>query len=55
MLDFMKRTSVIELDERALRELGRAAVTLAEAEGLPAHAASVGRRLEWNSRSYNRS
>jgi histidinol dehydrogenase len=55
VLDFMKRTSVIELDERALRELGRAAVTLAEAEGLPAHAASVGRRLEWNSRSYNRS
>lgn len=51
VLDFMKRTSFIELDDAALREVGRAAVTLAEAEGLPAHAASVARRLDWNSRS----
>ena len=52
VLDFMKRTSFIELDESALREIGRAAVTLAEAEGLPAHAASVARRLDWNSRQW---
>ncbi|OYZ08663.1 MAG: histidinol dehydrogenase [Novosphingobium sp. 28-62-57] len=53
VLNFMKRTSFIELDDKALREIGRAAVTLAEAEGLPAHAASVARRLNWNSRSWD--
>jgi histidinol dehydrogenase len=45
VLDFMKRTSVIRFDERALGLLGPAAVALAEAEGLPAHAASVAKRL----------
>ena len=45
VLDFMKRTSFIALDEKALGELGPAAVTLAEIEGLPAHAASVKVRL----------
>ena len=46
VLDFMKRTSFIQLDEAALGAIGPAAVTLAEAEGLPAHAHSVRRRLE---------
>ena len=46
VLDFMKRTSFIELDEAALREIGPAAATLAEIEGLPAHAASVKVRLK---------
>ena len=46
VLDFMKRTSFIQLDEAALGAIGPAAVTLAEAEGLPAHAQSVRRRLE---------
>jgi histidinol dehydrogenase len=45
VLDFMKRTSVIQLDKRAMDLLGPAAVALAEAEGLPAHAASVAKRL----------
>ena len=45
VLDFMKRTSVIQLDQRAIGLLGPAAVALAEAEGLPAHAASVAKRL----------
>ena len=45
VLDFMKRTSFIALDEAALRAIGPAAVALAEAEGLPAHAASVAVRL----------
>jgi histidinol dehydrogenase len=45
VLDFMKRTSFIALDKKALRAIGPAAVTLAEAEGLPAHAASVRVRL----------
>ena len=46
VLDFMKRTSFIQLDEAALGAIGPAAVTLANAEGLPAHAESVRRRLE---------
>ena len=45
VLDFMKRTSFIELDEGALQQIGPAAVALAEAEGLPAHARSVAVRL----------
>ena len=45
VLDFMKRTSYISLDEKALGEIGPIAVALAEIEGLPAHAASVKVRL----------
>jgi len=45
VLDFMKRTSFISLDEAALGAIGPAAVALAEIEGLPAHAASVKVRL----------
>jgi histidinol dehydrogenase len=45
VLDFMKRTSFIELDEAALRAVGPAAIALAEAEGLPAHARSIEARL----------
>ena len=45
VLDFMKRTSFIALDHTALRAIGPAAVALAEAEGLPAHARSVSVRL----------
>ncbi|WP_423142886.1 histidinol dehydrogenase [Parablastomonas sp. CN1-191] len=46
VLDFMKRTSFIQLDEAALAALGPAAVALAEAEGLPAHARSIEVRLD---------
>lgn len=45
VLDFMKRTSFIALDKKALNTIGPAAVALAEAEGLPAHAESVRKRL----------
>src|SRR5690606_27735279 len=45
VLDFMKRTSFIALDQQALKAIGPAAVALAEAEGLPAHANSVRLRL----------
>ena len=48
VLDFMKRTSFLQLDETALAELGPATVALAEAEGLPAHARSVALRLRLN-------
>jgi histidinol dehydrogenase len=45
VLDFMKRTSFIELDEAALKAVGPAAIELAEAEGLQAHARSIEVRL----------
>lgn len=46
VLDFMKRTSFIQLDEASFDALGPAAATLAHAEGLPAHAKSVELRLK---------
>lgn len=46
VLDFMKRTSILKLDPRALADLGPAAMTLAAAEGLEAHRRSVAIRLE---------
>jgi histidinol dehydrogenase len=45
VLDFMKRTSFLGCSPEALAALGPAAVALAEAEGLPAHARSVAIRL----------
>ena len=45
VLDFMKRTSFISMGPDALRQIGPAAIALAEAEGLPAHAKSVELRL----------
>jgi len=45
VLDFMKRTSFLRCDQQALETIGPAAVRLAEAEGLPAHAQSVAMRL----------
>jgi histidinol dehydrogenase len=46
--DFLKRTSMIALDRASLEAIGPAAVTLAEAEGLDAHALSVAIRLSRN-------
>ena len=46
--DFMKRTSFLALDEASLAAIGPAAVALAGAEGLPAHALSVANRLNKN-------
>ena len=45
VLDFMKRTSFIGASDEALKAIGPAAVRLAQAEGLPAHALSISRRL----------
>lgn len=45
VLDFMKRTSFIQLDQTALEAIGPAAIALADAEGLPAHARSISVRL----------
>ncbi|WP_420144425.1 histidinol dehydrogenase [Sphingobium sp.] len=46
VLDFMKRTSFLSLTPDAIGAIGPAAVALAQAEGLPAHAASVALRLK---------
>ena len=43
--DFMKRTSIVRCDPGGLAAIGPAAITLAEAEGLEAHARSVAIRL----------
>ena len=43
--DFMKRTSFLGATSASIALLGPAAATLADAEGLPAHAASVRARL----------
>jgi histidinol dehydrogenase len=45
VLDFMKRTSIVRCDAGGLAAIGPAAITLAEAEGLDAHALSVAIRL----------
>src|SRR6201991_3271289 len=45
VLDFMKRTSILKCGPEQLRALGPAAMTLGHAEGLAAHARSVGLRL----------
>ncbi len=45
VLDFMKRTTTVRCDAGALAAIGPAALTLAGAEGLDAHALSVGIRL----------
>jgi histidinol dehydrogenase len=43
--DFLKVTNIIALDEPAMRELSQAAVVIAEAEGLDAHAQAIEKRL----------
>ena len=45
VLDFVKRTTLLSLSRDAINQIGPAAVTLAEAEGLDAHARSVAARL----------
>jgi len=45
VVDFMKRTTLLACDANALRHIGPAAIRLAEAEGLDAHARSISRRL----------
>ncbi|MDP2731538.1 MAG: histidinol dehydrogenase, partial [Hoeflea sp.] len=45
VLDYVKRTSVLRLGAEQLQALGPAAITLARAEGLDAHARSVSIRM----------
>lgn len=46
VLDFLKRSSIISCSQSSLGEIGPAAETLAQAEGLGAHALSIAVRLE---------
>jgi histidinol dehydrogenase len=43
--DFLKVTNIIALDKPAMRKLSQAAVVIAKAEGLDAHAQAIERRL----------
>ena len=45
VFDFMKRSTFVECNLRSLEKIGPPAITLAEAEGLPAHAESIRVRL----------
>ncbi|HEV2561071.1 MAG TPA: histidinol dehydrogenase [Rhizomicrobium sp.] len=45
VLDFMKRTTLLSCEPRTIAKLGPDAITLAEAEGLDAHARSIAARL----------
>jgi histidinol dehydrogenase len=45
VLDFLKRTTLLEVSAQSIKSIGPAAVTLAKAEGLEAHALSVSLRL----------
>jgi histidinol dehydrogenase len=45
LFDFLKRTTILDCDAQSLARIGPAAVTLAEVEGLDAHALSVALRL----------
>lgn len=45
VLDFMKRTTLLSLDAKSLAAIGPDALTLAESEGLEAHARSISARL----------
>ena len=48
VLDFMKRTTLIDCSPGGIAAIGPSAVILAEAEGLGAHARSVAVRLGKN-------
>ncbi len=46
--DFIKFTNIVNVDRTSLQELGQAAITIAHAEGLEAHAQAVEKRLNKN-------
>ena len=45
VFDFIKRTTFVKCDLQGLKKIGPSAITLAQAEGLPAHAESIKVRL----------
>jgi len=46
ILDFIKLINLVNVDESSLQKLGKAAATIARAEGLEAHARAVEKRLK---------
>jgi histidinol dehydrogenase len=44
--DFIKFTNVVDIDDADLKKLGQAAITIARAEGLEAHARAMEKRLK---------
>jgi histidinol dehydrogenase len=46
ILDFVKLVSVVNMDEKDIKQLGEATSIIARAEGLDAHARAVTKRLE---------
>ena len=46
VVDFYKRTTIVNFKKNSLNELGKHVITLAEAEGLEAHARSVSIRID---------
>jgi histidinol dehydrogenase len=46
ILDFIKLTSVVKTGKKDIERLGKAAITIARAEGLDAHARAVEKRLD---------
>ena len=44
-MDFLKVTNIIALDKPGMRELSQAAMEIAKAEGLDAHAQAIEKRL----------
>jgi histidinol dehydrogenase len=46
ILDFVKLISVVKTNQKDIRQLGKAVITIARAEGLDAHARAVEKRLE---------
>ena len=46
VIDFYKRTTIVSFNKNSLNELGKHVITLAEAEGLEAHARSISIRID---------
>jgi histidinol dehydrogenase len=46
VLDFVKLTSIVNVDDNLLRKLGPVAKTIATAEGLDGHARAIEKRLK---------
>ena len=46
VIDFYKRTTIVNFNKKSLNELGKHIITLAEAEGLEAHARSILIRID---------
>ena len=44
-MDFVKLIDVVNISDENLKELGQAAITIARAEGLDAHARAVEKRV----------